>query len=114
MIDDEIDALAGRLMAGEAVDRDELATAVRAVLTALSTLHRGKAAELRVAPFGAVQILDGHIHRRGTPSTVVSFDPTTFLGLWSGRITTEDALEASGTRASGSRSLDVLQAVSQH
>jgi len=108
---DEIIALTNRLKNGVKIDEPEIADAVRSVLGVLKIKYRGKAAELRVAPYGAIQILEGHSHRRGTPSTVVAFEPTVFLSLWSGEITTSEALNSTGTRLSGNRSGDVLKII---
>jgi len=63
---------------GEAPRPGALA-AVRFTLEELGTLHPGRSVEVRVPPAGAVQILPGTTHRRGTPPAVVETDARTWL-----------------------------------
>jgi len=56
---------------GEEPSRAVVLTAVRFTLEELGILHPGRAVEVRVPPAGAVQILPGTTHRRGTPPAVV-------------------------------------------
>ena len=49
----------------------ELKAAVKATLARLTDLAPGRAVEVRVPPYGAVQAIGGHTHRRGTPAAVV-------------------------------------------
>jgi hypothetical protein len=103
--------IATRLRKGEDVPREQVATAVRTALQALTELHPGKAAEIRVAPFGAAQILGGHVHRRGTPSTVVALSASTFMSLVVGTVTADEAARSPGSSISGTRSADTLAAL---
>lgn len=59
-------------------------TAVRWGLQELARRAPGKAVEVRVPPAGAVQILGGTTHRRGTPPTVVEMNMHTFVALAGG------------------------------
>jgi hypothetical protein len=52
----------------------------------------GKAVELRVPPYGAIQCGEGAVHRRGTPSNQIEMSAETLIHLatnseaWSGLI----------------------------
>lgn len=84
--------------------RATVATAVRFTLEELGIRAPGRSVEVRVPPFGAVQCIDGPIHRRGTPPNVTETDATTWLRLAVGELAWADAeseglLRVSGTRA---------------
>lgn len=64
--------------------RDELATAVRYLLQCLADAAPGRSVEVRVPPFGAVQIVEGPRHTRGTPPNVVELDAQTFVAIAAG------------------------------
>lgn len=86
------------------VERAVLATAVRYTLEELSLQAPGRSVEVRVPPFGAVQVIEGPTHRRGTPANVVEMSPATWLGLAVGDqrwhdAEADDSLQASGGRA---------------
>ncbi len=93
----------GSVGPGGAVGREALATAVRFTLEELATRHPGRSVEVRVPPFGAVQCLEGPVHRRGTPPNTVETDADTWLRLATGRLTWEDAEDRGGLRWSGIR-----------
>jgi len=78
-------------------------TAVRHTAAALAQRHPGKAVEIRIPPYAAVQGFTGVRHTRGTPPNVVETDPATWLALVSGRLTWSQALAAGAVRASGTR-----------
>ena len=83
---------------------DSLAQAVRLSLAWFAAAHPGRAVELRVPPYGAVQILEGTTHRRGTPAAVVEMSPEVWIALFT-QATTWEAVCASGqVLASGTRS----------
>jgi len=75
----------------------------RSFAEALAARHPGRAIELRVPPYAAVQLIEGGSHTRGTPPNVVETDPGTFIDLASGRISFAEATEAGSVRASGIR-----------
>jgi len=75
----------------------------KALADAMAEQHPGRAVELRVPPYAAVQLLEGGSHTRGTPPNVVETDPMTFIDLASGRVTFAAAVESGAVRASGIR-----------
>jgi hypothetical protein len=75
----------------------------KALADAMAEQHPGRAVELRVPPYAAVQLLEGGSHTRGTPPNVVETDPGTFVDLASGRLTFDAAVETGAVRASGIR-----------
>ncbi len=83
--------------------REALATAVRWSLEELATLAPGRAVEVRVPPYAAVQCLPGPVHRRGTPPSVVETEPAVWLRLVVGELDWAKAVEAGLVRASGQR-----------
>ena len=76
---------------------------VRRTLAHLARLAPGRSVEVRVPPHGAVQVIAGPTHRRGTPSAVIETDPTTWLDLAEGRLTWAEALATRRVQASGER-----------
>ncbi|MEN2738547.1 sterol carrier family protein [Microbacterium sp. X-17] len=96
-------AALAEVAAGEA-PRAATATAVRYLLQLLAEKAPGHTVEVRVPPFGAVQVLEGPRHTRGTPPNVVETDAATWIALATGREQWADAaadgrIHASGTRA---------------
>ena len=83
---------------------DALAQAVRISLAWFSQTHPGRAVELRVPPYAAVQILEGTTHRRGTPAAVVEMSPETWIALFTHATTWEAACTSGQVLASGARS----------
>ena len=90
--------------------RTDLATAVRYLLQLLAEKAPGGAVEVRVPPFGAVQVIERPRHTRGTPPNVVETDPATWIALATGEERWADAAAAGRIRASGIRAdlTDVL------
>src|SRR3712207_6125454 len=64
--------------------RETLATAVRYLLQLLDERAPGNAVEVRVPPYGAVQVIEGPAHARGTPPNVVEMDAATWVALATG------------------------------
>ncbi len=95
--------LAAATDAGEAVSRADRATAVRYLLQLLEEKAPGHTVEVRVPPFGAVQVVDGPRHTRGTPPNVVETDPETWIALATGSRSWSDAAGAGLITASGTR-----------
>jgi len=83
--------------------RSDLATAVRYLLQLLVEKAPGNSVEVRVPPFGAVQVVQGPRHTRGTPPNVVETDAATWIALATGRKTWVDAAAAGRIVASGVR-----------
>ena len=90
-------------VAGGDPGRTDLATAVRYLLQLLAEKAPGQTVEVRVPPFGAVQVLEGPRHTRGTPPNVVETDPMTWISLATGTEQWADAASAGRILASGTR-----------
>ncbi|HET6301506.1 sterol carrier family protein [Microbacterium sp.] len=99
--DDGRDALAA--VASGDPGRTDLATAVRYLLQLLAEKAPGNSVEVRVPPFGAVQVLQGPRHTRGTPPNVVETDPATWIAVATGQEEWTDAVSAGRIVASGVR-----------
>lgn len=74
------------------------------LLDLIEALHPGRAVELRIPFVGAVQILEGTSHRRGTPPAVVEMDAETWVRVATGQQSWAGAeangqIDASGERA---------------
>ena len=79
--------------------------AVRYLLEELAEVAPGNSVEVRVAPLGATQCIEGPRHTRGTPPNVVEMSPRAWFDLAIGNIHWEDAsaehlVSSSGVRAS--------------
>lgn len=86
-----------------AFSMEEKRLAARFALQELSERHPGKSVEVRIPFVGAVQIVPGLNHRRGTPPNVVEMDVETFLALSLGALDWEKAREGGKISVSGSR-----------
>ncbi|MEV8170439.1 sterol carrier family protein [Microbacterium sp. NPDC077486] len=89
--------------AGTKPARAELATAVRYLLQLLDEKAPGNSVEVRVPPFGAVQVIQGPRHTRGTPPNVVEMDAATWIAVATGAEAWADAATAGRIHASGTR-----------
>ena len=103
-----IDTDAGRaalaaLSGADAPSRTDQATAVRYLLQLLAEKAPGNSVEVRVPPFGAVQVPEGPRHTRGTPPNVVETDAATWVALATGAEKWADAAAAGRIHASGTR-----------
>jgi hypothetical protein len=96
-------AVLAALDEGEPPPRPELRAAVRYLLDLLAERAPGRAVEVRVPPFAAVQCVSGPRHTRGTPPNVVETDPVTWIMLATGQLTWAEAAEAGRVTASGIR-----------
>jgi uncharacterized protein (TIGR03083 family) len=85
------------------LDRDATGVAVKLLLNALAVGSPGKAVEVRVPPYGAVQCVEGPRHTRGTPGNVVEMDAVTWLEVATGRVSWPDAVADGRVHASGER-----------
>lgn len=103
--DEEAVATSARLaLRLEAPPKALLKAAVRCSLAVLADRTPGHSLEVRVPPYGAVQVIEGPRHTRGTPPGVVETDPLTWLRLALGRADWEGAVDGHDVRASGVRS----------
>ena len=91
------------LDAGRTPDPGSLRDAVRVLLSELARRAPGRSVEVRVPPYGAVQVITGPRHTRGTPANVVEMDPTTWVLLATGRLRWDEAVTQGRVRASGTR-----------
>lgn len=91
------------VVAGGAAPRTAQATAVRYLLQLLAEKAPGRSVEVRVPPFGAVQVIEGPRHTRGTPPNVVEMDAQTWIALATGAERWADAAQAGRIAASGVR-----------
>ena len=98
-----VDAVLAALDAGAAADPGALRVAVRYLLDRLASAAPGRAVEVRVPPYGAVQCIAGPSHSRGTPPNVVEMGPVSWLLLATGRLAWPDAVGRGEVRASGPR-----------
>lgn len=87
--------------------KNQEAMAVRYLLQVLETNHPGATIELRVPPYGAVQLVGGLNHRRGTPPNVVEVGPGEFLSIALGSKTWEQLVDAGQLLASGVRASEL-------
>ncbi|HWF80755.1 MAG TPA: sterol carrier family protein [Streptosporangiaceae bacterium] len=84
--------------------REALRGAVIHTLDQLASRAPGRAVEVRVPPFGAVQAIEGPRHTRGTPPNVVETDALTWVLLAAGRLVWAASVASGAVRASGPRS----------
>ena len=79
-------AVLAALDAGAAPEREALRWAVTDLLGLLAAQAPGRAVEVRIPPYAAIQCVEGPRHTRGTPPNVVETDPVTWIMLAAGRI----------------------------
>ncbi len=96
-------AVIAAIDAGLEPQREALRGAVIYTLDLLAASVPGKAVEVRVPPFAAVQAVEGPRHTRGTPPNVVETDSLTWIRLAAGRTAWADAIASHAVRASGPR-----------
>ena len=82
----------------------QILDSVKATLALLVAANPGRAIEVRIPPYAAVQCGEGPTHTRGTPPNVIEMDAQTWLALASGEKSWADAMAeglivASGVRA---------------
>lgn len=100
---DAVAAALATLDAGEQPPRQVLRPAVRFLLGLLAERAPGKAVEVRVPPYAAVQCVAGPRHTRGTPPNVLETDAVTWIRLAAGRLSWAEAEAAGALAASGTR-----------
>jgi hypothetical protein len=76
---------------------------VKRYLGVLQERAPGRAVEVRVPPYAAVQVIGGGTHTRGTPRAVVETDGETWIALATGELSWADAIESGRVHASGER-----------
>lgn len=98
-----LDAVRTAEAAGDRPARATLATAVRYLLQLLDEKAPGNSVEVRVPPFGAVQVIQGPRHTRGTPPNVIEMDAHTWIAVATGAQQWADAASSGRIHASGTR-----------
>ena len=96
-------AVSQALTAGQSPHAGALREATRYLAGLLAAQAPGRAVEVRVPPYAAVQCIDGPRHTRGTPPNLVETDPVTWIRLALGLTRWADARAAGTVRASGIR-----------
>ena len=81
----------------------QILEAVKQSLALLSERAPGRAIEVRIPPYAAVQCGDGPTHTRGTPPNVIEMSAETWLALATGERSWADAMSAGLIMASGVR-----------
>jgi hypothetical protein len=82
----------------------EIKIRVKQILKVIEEMAPGRAVELRIPPYAAIQCVEGGNHRRGTPPNVVEMDAQTLLKLskspqsWD-QLCSEGSISASGTNS---------------
>ncbi|HEX4656165.1 MAG TPA: sterol carrier family protein [Streptosporangiaceae bacterium] len=89
--------------AGLPLEPEALRWAVVHLLGVLERRAPGRAVEVRIPPFAAIQCVAGPRHTRGTPPNVVETDAVTWILLATGRIVWAEAAADRRLRASGPR-----------
>ena len=99
-----VGAVAAALDSGAAPRREALRAAAMRLLDLLAARVPGRAVEVRIPPYAAIQCVPGPRHTRGTPPNVVETDAATWVRLATGRLawaaaTADGLIRASGPRA---------------
>ena len=81
----------------------EVMQQVKATLAELVKRAPGRAIEVRIPPYAAVQCGEGPTHTRGTPANVIEMDADTWLALAYGELKWNDAMDRGLISASGAR-----------
>lgn len=76
---------------------------VKQSLATLAAKAPGRAIEVRVPPYAAIQCGEGPRHTRGTPPNLIEMNAETWLALATGAMTWDEALASGEVRASGAR-----------
>jgi Bacterial SCP ortholog len=76
---------------------------VKHYLAVLQERAPGRAVEVRVPPYAAVQVIGGGTHTRGTPRAVIETDGDTWIALATGALSWSEAVDGGKVRASGER-----------
>ena len=79
----------------------EVTLEVTKIFKLIQEISPGKAVELRVPPYGAIQCGEGAIHRRGTPPNQVEMSADTLIHLAINPESWSDLMGQGQIRASG-------------
>lgn len=81
----------------------EVMQQVKATLAELVKRAPGRAIEVRIPPYAAIQCGEGPIHTRGTPPNVIEMNADTWLALATGELKWNEAMDCGAINASGAR-----------
>ncbi len=81
----------------------EILNEVKKYLDLLAKKAPGFSVEVRIPPYGAIQCIEGPVHRRGTPRAVIEMNAKTFVSLAIGEIAWAEGLSSGSILASGER-----------
>lgn len=81
----------------------ETLSEVKKYLELLSKKAPGHSVEVRIPPYGAIQCVEGPVHKRGTPRAVIEMNAETFLKLSTGKLLWQDGINQGVIYASGER-----------
>ena len=98
-----VSAVLAALDAGASPEPEALRWAVVDLLGLLASQVPGRAVEVRIPPYAAIQCVAGPRHTRGTPPNVVETDAVTWIMLATGRTPWASAVADGRLRASGPR-----------
>ena len=59
----------------------QIAVEVKEIFDLIKKISPGKSVELRIPPYGAIQCVEGIIHKRGTPSNTVEMSSQVLIHL---------------------------------
>ena len=76
---------------------------VKITLALLALKAPGRAIEVRVPPYAAIQCGEGPTHSRGTPPNTIELDAATWLALAAGELSWKAAIDSGAVAASGAR-----------
>jgi len=77
---------------------------VKQILKVVQELAPGRAVELRIPPYAAIQCVGGSTHRRGTPPNVVEMSAETLLKLLDNPVNWQQYCDLGSISASGTNS----------
>ncbi len=81
----------------------EVMQQVKATLAELVKRAPGRAIEVRIPQYAALQCGEGPTHTRGTPPNVIEMNADTWLALATGELKWSEAMDRGAISASGAR-----------
>ena len=88
---------------GDVMRDQNILKEVKETLALLAEKSPGRAIEVRIPPYAAIQCGAGPTHTRGTPANVIEMDAQTWLDLAYGKSTWIEAMNTGAILASGAR-----------
>lgn len=81
----------------------QIMSEVKLTLALLESKAPGRAIEVRIPPYAAIQCGEGPTHTRGTPPNVIEMNAETWLALATGKTTWSTEISSGSINASGAR-----------